>query len=187
MLTEITSEVIPSELAQIVTSVFNTMLGLEVLHCETLQREDHDPLPEPVFERCLTSAVRLTGEWEAVVLFQCDHPQARCFAEQYLGMGSPSKDDPVTASAMDCAQDSTVDAVIPDVLGELANMIGGNLKCALNKGLHLSVPQVVDDDYKSRFPGFAVRQWLVFHCLAGFFSVAVMLPTGLVSFTGSTN
>jgi chemotaxis protein CheX len=61
----------------------------------------------------LTSAVHLAGDWNGAVLLECDRRQACRFAGRFLSM-DPS---------------DTVDDVVRDVLGELANMIGGNLKC----------------------------------------------------------
>jgi CheY-specific phosphatase CheX len=70
-----------------------------------------------------------------------------------------------------------VDDVVRDVLGELANMIGGNLKCILNHGTRLSMPSVVDGDYTLRVCGAASQERLAFSCDEGVFRVSV-LTTG---------
>jgi chemotaxis protein CheX len=147
---ELKTEVRRGELAQIVESVFRAMLNLEVGDCGT-----------PWFpgENRLTSAVHLTGEWNGVVLVECDRGQACRFAGRYLSSDPPE----------------TVDDVVRDVLGELANMIGGNLKCVLTKGIRLSMPSVVDgSDYSVRVCGAEVRERLSFQCAEGPFWITVL-------------
>jgi CheY-specific phosphatase CheX len=67
-----------------------------------------------------------------------------------------------------------VDDVVRDVLGEVANMIGGNLKCVLSKGTRISMPSVIDGDYRLRVCGAVVRERLAFQCAEGVFWVAVL-------------
>jgi chemotaxis protein CheX len=119
MPTELRIEVRLSELAQIVESVFATMLGLEAAECG-----------KPWFPGAdrLTSAVHLAGGWNGAVLLECDQRRACRFAGRFLSM------DPF----------ETVDNVVREVLGELANMIGGNLKRVLSQGIMLSMPSVMD-------------------------------------------
>ena len=69
----------------------------------------------------------------------------------------------------------TVDDVVRDVLGELANMIGGNLKCVLTRGIRLGMPSVVDgSDYSLRVCWAEVRERLAFGCSEGPFWVTVL-------------
>lgn len=150
MATELSVEILPSDLVQIVESVFGTMFSLEVAECGT-----------PWFpgEERLTSAVHLAGEWTGAVLLECDRSQACHFAGRYLSMESPD----------------TVDDVVRDVLGELANMIGGNLKCILSRGIQLSMPSVVDgSDYYLRVCGAATRERLAFQSAEGIFWITVL-------------
>jgi chemotaxis protein CheX len=150
MPTELRIEVRPSELAQIVESVFATMLGLEATECGTRWFPGADRL---------TSAVHLAGEWNGAVLLECDQRQACRFAGRFLSM-DPSE---------------TVDDVVRDVLGELANMIGGNLKCVLSQGILLSMPSVMDgSDYSLRVCGVEVRLRLAFQCDDGLFWVTAL-------------
>jgi chemotaxis protein CheX len=106
------------ELAQIVQSVFAVMTGLDVSPCRARWFPSRDRL---------TAAVRLQGDGNRSVLIECDHAQACRVAGRFLSVAPPKTDDPV----------------VSDVLGELANMIGGNLKCVLNQGADLSIPSVV--------------------------------------------
>lgn len=106
-------------LVQIVQSVFEVMTGLAVNPCETPWF--------PSRER-LAAAVHLAGDANSTVFIECDRAQACRLAGRFLSAKPPSADD----------------GVVSDVLGELANMIGGNLKCFLNRGVDLSMPVMID-------------------------------------------
>ena len=150
MPTESSVAILPGELAQIVESVFAAMLGLEAGECGTPWF--------PAGDR-LTSVVHLAGAWNGAVLLECCRGQACRFAGRYLSMDPPE----------------TVDDVVRDVLGELANMIGGNLKCILTPGIQLSMPSVVDGcDYSLRVCGAVVQQRLAFQCAEGLFWITVL-------------
>jgi chemotaxis protein CheX len=150
MQTEASIGVPPDELARIVESVFETMLSLEVA-------EQGAPW-FPGGNR-LTAAVHMTGDWNGAVLFECDRRQARQFAGRFLSIDPPE----------------TMDDVVRDVLGELANMIGGNLKCVLTRGIRLSMPSVVDgSDYSLRICGAEVRERLAFQCSEGPFWISIL-------------
>jgi len=62
-------------------------------------------------------------------------------------------------------------------MGELANMIGGNLKGILTSGLHLSMPSVVDGEYSYRVCGSEIRDQITFECQEGTFWVTVLTST----------
>jgi chemotaxis protein CheX len=150
MPSELSVEILPSELAQIVESVFGTMMGLEAGECGAPWFPSGDRL---------TAAVHLAGDWNGAVLVECDKDQACRFAGRFLSMDPPD----------------TVDDVVRDVLGELANMIGGNLKCVLTQGIRLSMPSVVDgSDYSLRVCGAEVRVRLAFRSPEGPFWITVL-------------
>jgi chemotaxis protein CheX len=150
MPTEVNARISPDELAQIVESVFETMMDLKVC-----------PSAMPWFPAGdrLTAAIHLAGEWNGAVLVECDHGQACRFAGRFLSMNPPH----------------TVDDVVRDVLGELANMIGGNLKCVLTRGIKLSMPSVVDgSDYSVRVCGAEIRDRFAFACPEGTFWITIL-------------
>lgn len=150
MPTESTIEIHLPELAQIVEYVFRTMVCLEV------SESDQSWFPS---EDRLTATIHLAGDWPGVLALECGHKQACAFAARFLSM---EKSD-------------TVDDVVRDVLGEMANMIGGNLKCVLAGGLRLSMPSVVDgSDHNLRVCRAGIKERLVFECAEGSFSVAVL-------------
>jgi chemotaxis protein CheX len=143
-------EVLPSELAQIVESVFRTMLNLDVSQC------DASWFPS---EARLTSSIHLAGDWSGAVLLECNEQQACRIAGRFLAMDPPD----------------AVDDVVRDVLGEMANMIGGNLKCILSPGIQLSMPSVIiGSDYSLRVCGATVRERLTFQSAEGIFWTALL-------------
>ncbi len=150
MSAEVSIEMRPSELAQIVQSVFGTMMSLEVDECGTPWFPGGDRL---------ISAVHLAGDWNGAVVLECDRSQACRFAGRFVSMDPPD----------------TVDDVVRDVLGELANMIGCNLKCVLARGTRLSMPSVVNgSDYSLRVYGVEIHEQLTFQCTEGLFWITVL-------------
>ncbi|MDZ7639505.1 MAG: chemotaxis protein CheX [Bryobacterales bacterium] len=107
----------------------------------------------------LTAAVHLSGDWNGAVLVECDQHQACRLASRFLSTDLPD----------------TVDDVVRDVLGELANMIGGNMKCTLMQSIQLSMPSVVEGtNYRIRVCGAGTREMLAFDCAEGVFWVTVL-------------
>ncbi len=150
MPTASTIEIHLGELAQIVEYVFRTMVCLEVSESGKSWSPGSDQL---------TATIHLAGDWNGVLALGCDCKLACAFAARFLSTEKPE----------------IVDDVVRDVLGELANMIGGNLKCVLAGGLRLSMPSVVDGaDHNLRVCRAGTRERLVFECAEGVFSVAVL-------------
>ena len=145
------TEVSAAVLAQIVKSVFVTMMSLDVSPSETSWK--------PMGDR-LTSFVQLTGDWDGAVEIECSRLQACQFAGHILSMDPPE----------------SVDDDVRDVLGELANMIGGNLKSNFSSQVRLSMPSVMDgSDYDLRICGSEVRERSAFECADGIFWVTVLV------------
>src|SRR5579883_2439380 len=98
----------PEDIEQIAATVFSTMVGVEF-------QTAAPGFPPQATPHLLTAAVQLEGDWQGVVLLHCMEGQARQFAALFL-------QEPLPAA---------VDDDVRDVLGELVNMIAGNLKCTL--------------------------------------------------------
>lgn len=81
----------------------------------------------PPREEMITAAVYLTGKFQGAVLLHCPPWQACGLAAQFYRKTTPSH----------------VDDDVLDVMGELANMVAGNLKCTLLPGTQLSIPSVM--------------------------------------------
>jgi len=107
------------DLNLVVESVFATMMGIEVR--PTTQ-------PCPLTANLVTAGVYLTGEWNGAAFIHCLPQQACGLAARFLEL------PPV----------ANVDDDVRDVMGELTNMVAGNLKCTLCPGIRVSVPSVVD-------------------------------------------
>lgn len=91
------------------------------------------PAPEtvgelPQLDHTLVTAasVCLSGAWDGVVIVECPPPLATALSAAMLGMGEDE------VSEMDVA----------DTMGEIANMVGGNLKNSLPDPTLLSLPVV---------------------------------------------
>lgn len=150
-------QIVPSELVEIVESVFGTMMNLVTAVATTQWSPDHNRL---------TAAVHLAGEWNGAVLFECAPAQACRFTGRFLSMDPPDN----------------VDDVVRDVLGEIANMIGGNLKCVLMRGIHLSIPSVREGCARGTSSRLTrVRERLAFQCEDGWFWVSVVALDGAES------
>jgi chemotaxis protein CheX len=146
VLPQVTAEMV----GQIVESVFITMMNLEVFPGQEPWAPSSDQL---------TSAVHLSGEWNGAVLLECNRWQACRFAGRFLSMDPPE----------------SVNDDVRDVLGELTNMIGGNMKSAVTTGLTLSMPCVTDgSDYGLRVCGSEVQDRLGFECVDGPFWVTLL-------------
>ncbi len=110
------------DLCKITTSVWESILGLDLQRC-----------PQPVClanepERFMTGYTHITGAWEGTVSVQCAMGLARRAASIMFSKPLES----ITESEM------------RDALGELANMIGGNLKTLMPVPSALSLPSVIE-------------------------------------------
>jgi chemotaxis protein CheX len=119
MQAEIHLETYRADISQLAESVFLTMLDLEV------HPADSNSLPET---EMITGAVYYAGPWRGAVLLQCDRAQACAFA----------------ARLMRAVQPIAFDDDARDAIGELTNILGGNLKPLLPHGVALSSPSVVE-------------------------------------------
>jgi chemotaxis protein CheX len=150
MTSEVSLEIQPDDLAQIVDSVFEAMMNLRAEPGTVLWFASDDRV---------TAAVHLSGPWNGSVLIECDRAQACRYAARFLSIELPK----------------SVDNDVRDVLGELANMIGGNLKSMLSKGMHLSMPMVVDgSDYSFRVCGAVLHERLPLSSEEGPFWVTIL-------------
>lgn len=144
-----TIPVSPDLIAEIVQSVFATMLDLEVSAVES-------PCL-PVGHR-LTSSVYLHGDWNGAISLACSHPHACHFAGKFLACDPPE----------------SVDDDVRDVVGELTNMIGGNVKSHIPGTIRLSIPSVIDgSDYEMRVCGAQVENTIGFRFAEGDFCVTI--------------
>ena len=87
------------------------------------------PLPPEKLSKEVVAGVAVSGAWHGLVLLACSTVASRQAAAALLGMGA----DEVTEGDVD------------DALGELANVIGGNVKSLLPEPCVLGLPEVHTD------------------------------------------
>jgi chemotaxis protein CheX len=99
-----------------------------------------DPGSTRAGDRTLTASVEVSGAWEGTTTLQCPATLASRVAAVMFGVQ-------VGAARPDQVQDA---------LGELANVVGGNVKALLPEPCRLSLPTVVEGvGYSTRVAGRA--------------------------------
>jgi chemotaxis protein CheX len=143
-------DVYRDDLARVVESVFQTMIDLEV----AVSDAPWTPSPDVI-----TAAVHFAGEWRGAVLVECDARLACHFANRLMGIDLPA----------------AIDDDVRDAMGELANMVAGNLKSVLPRGVGLSMPSVVEgSDYTLRVCGAKAVERLTFSSPLGAFRITLI-------------
>jgi chemotaxis protein CheX len=139
-----------AETKQIVIDVFESMLRMYVERVETpLDRSS------PV----LTAAVHFVGSWKGALRIECTPDQTFEYTKRLLGVERPTE----------------VNEDVCDAFGELANMIGGNLKAVLPPVVQLSMPSVVrGEDYAMRICHTVTACKLTFDSEYGVFGVTLV-------------
>jgi chemotaxis protein CheX len=144
------------DFAEVVEGVFTGMLGFPLV------RTHVDNLPEPSEARFI-GTVHITGTWSGSVILECPETFGRVVAASMFGS------DPA---------DVTVDELV-DVVGELANMTGGNVKALLEGDSMLSLPTVVrGSDFRVVVPGTHLARSLAFECEGHVFEFRVLAKDG---------
>ncbi|BCG46183.1 Chemotaxis protein CheX [Citrifermentans bremense] len=118
-----TEDEVRKTIAEITKGVFSTMVMLDVV--------DEPPLEEPVlnFHETVTSMVGLAGSHSGIVAIHCPKKLALMVTSNMLGM-----------------EVTDVDEDVNDAMGEIANMVGGDVKHIFSpKGadINLSIPTVI--------------------------------------------
>jgi chemotaxis protein CheX len=108
------------EVAEIVSSVWQSLdLEIELI-------PEPNPLSRSHWE--LTGCIQITGAWKGALTATCGQTLGRSLAAAMLGM-------PI---------DEVSDADVNDALGEIVNMLGGNVKALLPPPCQLSLPSVTN-------------------------------------------
>jgi chemotaxis protein CheX len=119
-----------SDLAEMLEQVWTSYLDPEGVN-PLVSNGDESQLSE------VHSSVSITGAWSGHVVYASSALAARKAAAAFMAVG------PDEVSQED----------LSDVLGELANIVGGNVKAMLPAGCFLSLPQVVlAPETASRYP-----------------------------------
>lgn len=140
-----TEESVIAAIAEITKGVFSTMVMLDVV--------PEAPLTEPIvsFHETLTSMVGLAGSHSGILAVHCPKNLALLITSNMLGMEVTEIDDDVN-----------------DAMGEIANMIGGDIKHIFSpKGadINLSIPTAIyGSDYLMESMSNAESLVLPFAC-----------------------
>jgi CheY-specific phosphatase CheX len=144
------TETFAAEFVETISSIFETMLGVQVIPVERTAG--------PEANRVVAS-VHFTGSWSGVVIVEVSPEQACFLAGRFMSIEPPQ----------------LVDNDVRDVIGELANMIGGNLKSAVAPDATLSIPEVVDGgSFSLRICGGTAGTRQVFDSEGGAFCVSLI-------------
>lgn len=112
----------------------------------------------PLDGRTMTGTVHVSGAWQGSVFVQvpCDLAQACAEAMFAADPGSLTADE------------------VCDALGELTNMVGGNIKSLLPAPSKLSIPSVAEgESYTVRIPGAVLLEKVALVCVAGPLHISV--------------
>jgi chemotaxis protein CheX len=149
MPTEIDLELYKSDIYQFTESVFESMLGLAV-------QPSSAELPTT---EMITGAIYYAGSWKGAVLLQCETNEAYEFTARLMGLPLPT----------------SFDDDVRDAIGEITNIVGGNMKPLLPHGVGLSMPSVVSGKPASlRICGDMPLLRLAFSCEAGTFWLTIV-------------
>ena len=130
-------------LSELTRTVWEMLLGMETCARAIVPGE----------HVAIVTSVDITGSWEGSV-----------------SLSFPPALGPVLASAMlSCSANDATDSVVRDVVGELANVIGGNVKGMIPGPCKLSLPRVERSTQSDTGTG----QCLWFECAGHAFSVTV--------------
>jgi chemotaxis protein CheX len=120
-----------TDLAEMVEQVWVSYLDPEGVRPLVQTHDENQPSE-------VHSSVSITGSWNGVVVYASSTAAARKAAAAFLAM----------------EEDEIGPEDLSDVLGELANIVGGNVKAMLPPGALLSLPQVVlAPESATKYPG----------------------------------
>jgi chemotaxis protein CheX len=133
-------------ICEITENVWSSVLGLPVTRTIGL-----------ISEPGITGCVQIAGAWQGAVILRCGAELADRAATIVFETEATTKDQ------------------LQDVLAELSNMMGGNIKALMAEPSRLSLPTVIDGtNYLARMPGSRLVSELAFDCEGHRFLVTVL-------------
>ena len=132
-----------SDIDQVTSTAFELMLGLEI-------QRNHHPLQQVRTVQYVTGCVHISGAWGGSMTVACTEHLAR----------------KATAIMFASEEAAVSDEEIQDAVGELSNIIAGNIKGLYDGNCSVSLPVVVSGvDYDLRVPGTTLVGQYVYDCL----------------------
>lgn len=136
--------------------IFSSMLMMEISPMEKNEKETH-PLVDSI-----SGVIGLAGTHKGVLAIHLPHNVAIAITSSFLGMDVEG-----------------INSDVEDAVGELANMLGGNVKAILSekgRDINLSLPTTISGsnyDYQSNKD--AERIFITFRCEPGQFTIELQL------------
>ncbi len=119
---------------EIVSTVWNSMLGMPAERAPALAALDLKNIAQHVF----TGVIHVTGAWDGAITVQCSSRLAEVAAHRMFGV----------------AREQLTTPELQDALGEITNMVGGNIKALFPEPCRLGLPIVIEGgDYRLRLSG----------------------------------
>ncbi len=129
------------EIRQITESVWTSTLGMPI--------EPRADMKPSEMEHAIAACIQITGGWQAVIALYCPARLARSAAAAMFGVS----DEAVTPDDLQ------------DVMCELVNIIGGNVKGMLEGSCQISLPALVEGlNYSLIFPRHMLLSNATFQC-----------------------
>ena len=135
---------------EVVSYVFSTMLETDVIAGELPDKSAHFPIVGTIY---------FAGGWKGAVFMEFEENLALDMAAHLLKADRPAR----------------IDRDVRDAVGEVVNMVAGNLKPILPDESHMSMPSVVQgDDFKVSILGSNKYDRMAFRCPGGTFSLTLV-------------
>jgi len=150
MLADLQIEEHIAEQSRIVGEVFGVMVDIVA---------EPTTAPWPPSEELVTATIYFTEPWKGAMMIECVLPLAFEFTSRLMSVPLPT----------------AVDADVCDSMGELVNMIAGNLKALMPPDTGISIPSVVRGrDYILQLRGSKTLSQIVFATEAGQFCLTLV-------------
>lgn len=134
----------------VVSYVFSTMLEMDASAESPQTEEPHYPIVGTIY---------FAGGWKGAILMEFEEPLAFDITAHLLKIDRPCQ----------------IDGDVRDAVGEVVNMIAGNLKPIMPADTHMSMPSVVQGgDFKVSVVGSNQHDRITFRCGDSAFSLTLV-------------
>ena len=131
------------QILEISQEIWESLLGMEIEASDATGNAFADS------KRTVTGFVNIGGAWEGTILLEVSDTLSKRFAAEMLGVSA----------------EEVTEQDVADALGELTNMVGGNIKSLLPAPSNLSIPSVAEgSDYSIWAPGTDLLAQVTLRC-----------------------
>lgn len=135
---------VPEEILGLIHTIWQQVLDLEIHEATNANA------PLTATDSLMTSCVQITGDWEGAIAVYCSTD----FAKQAAAIAFAMEDSEIQLEEMQ------------DILGELTNILGGNIKSLVPGSCQLSLPSVIEGrDYRFGVLGSQISLQFRLTCL----------------------